>query len=146
MFRILSLDGGGIKGAFTASVLSCFLDQPLDKIDVLSIGTPFAPFSIAKNRNAGIIKWNVGMIDLMFEAQAQTATAQANLLLKKSVLRIDVSTLPGQFSLDDATADKIGELIDLGWGEAVKKANLDVMKARFLSEKAQPFVSLHAVT
>ena len=77
MFRILSLDGGGIKGAFTASVLSCFLDQPLDKIDVLSIGTPFAPFSIAKNRKAGIIKWNVGMIDLMFEAQAQTATAQA---------------------------------------------------------------------
>jgi uncharacterized protein len=125
---------------------TCFLGQRLDEIDVLSIGTTFAPFSIAKNRKAGIFKWNVGMINLMFEAQAQTAIAQANLLLKNRVLRIDALSQPGQYSLDDASPEKIDQLINLGRGEAVKKANLDAVKARFLAQKAQPFVPLHAVT
>jgi len=105
-----------------------------------------APFNIADNRSAGIIKWNVGMINLMFEAQAETALVQARLLLDDRVLRINVTTKPGEYTLDDASAEKIDQLINLGHGEAVKKANLDAVKARFLGQKAQPFVPLHAVT
>jgi patatin-like phospholipase/acyl hydrolase len=123
-----------------------FLDQPLSKIDVLSIGTTSAPFNIAKNASAGIIKWNVGMIDLMFEAQAETALVQARLLLDDRVLRINVTTRPGEYTLDDASADKIDQLIALGRSEAVKRENLDAVKARFLDQKAQPFIPLHAVT
>jgi uncharacterized protein len=123
-----------------------FLDQPLGEIDVLSIGTTSAPFNIAKNASAGIIKWNVGMIDLMFEAQAEAALVQAKLLLDNRVLRINVTTKPGEYTLDDASAAKIDQLINLGRSEAVKKANLEAVKARFLGQKAQPFIPLHAVT
>jgi uncharacterized protein len=123
-----------------------FLNQPLNEIDVLSIGTTSAPFNIADNRSAGIIKWNVGMINLMFEAQAETALVQAKLLLDDRVLRINVTTRPGEYTLDDASAEKIDQLIGLGRGELTRKANLDAVKARFLGQKAQPFVPLHAVT
>jgi patatin-like phospholipase/acyl hydrolase len=124
---------------------TCFLDVPLDQIDVLSIGTTSAPFNIAKNRSAGIIKWNVGMIDLMFEGQAETALKQAKLLLKDRVFRIDVTTRPGEFSLDDASPEKIDRLINLGRGEAVKKANLDAVMPRFLSKEAPEFVPVYGV-
>jgi patatin-like phospholipase/acyl hydrolase len=123
---------------------ACFLDVPLDQIDVLSIGTTSAPFNIANNRHAGIIKWNVGMINLMFEGQAESALKQAKLLLKDRVFRIDVVTKPGEFSLDDASSDKIDRLMNLGRGEAVKKANLDSVKQRFFSAKAPPFTPMHA--
>jgi patatin-like phospholipase/acyl hydrolase len=120
---------------------ACFLNVPMEQIDVLSIGTTGTPFNIAKNRNAGIIKWNVGMINLMFETQAEAALRQAELLLKGRVLRIDAITKPGEFSLDDAAPDKIAELVNLGRGEAVKKKNLDAVKVRFVSTpKADPFV------
>jgi patatin-like phospholipase/acyl hydrolase len=121
-----------------------FLEIPLDEMEVLSIGTTFSPFSIAKNRNAGVLKWNVGMINLMFEAQAEAAQAQAGLLLKNSVLRINVSTLPGEYSLGDAAPEKIERLIQLGRAEAVKKAVLEPLKARFIDPgKAAPFVPVH---
>jgi patatin-like phospholipase/acyl hydrolase len=117
-----------------------FLGMPLEQIDVLSIGTTSAPFNIAKNRNAGIVKWNVGMINLMFEGQAEAALKQAKLLLNDRVFRIDVVTKPGEFSLDDAEPDKIDWLINLGRGEAVKKANLDTVVSRFFSSEAPEFV------
>ena len=59
---------------------SCFLGVPLKDIDVLSIGRTASPFNIADNRNAGV-KWNVGMINLMFEAQAETAFKARSQLL-----------------------------------------------------------------
>ena len=123
----------------------CFLGVPLDQIDVLSIGTTSAPFNIAKNRRAGIIKWNAGIINLMFEAQAEATLAQARLLLQDRLHRIDVVTLPGQFSLDDARSDKFEQLINLGHGEAVKKHNLQVLRGRFLAPKAPPFIPIYTV-
>jgi uncharacterized protein len=124
----------------------CFLGIPLDEIDVLSIGTTSAPFNIAQNKKAGIIKWNAGIINLMFEAQAETALAQAGLLLGGRLHRINVITKPGQFSLGDAAPDKIDQLINLGRGEAVKRQNLDVLKARFVAApKASPFIPFHQV-
>jgi uncharacterized protein len=115
-----------------------FLNVPMDQIDVLSIGTTGAPFNIADNRDAGIIRWNVGMINLMFEAQAEAALQQAKLLLKDRVFRIDVTTNPGEFSLDQATPDKIEHLMNLGRGEAVKRQTLQVLKSRFATAPKAP--------
>jgi uncharacterized protein len=124
----------------------CFLDVPVDQIDVLSIGTTSAPFNIAQNKDAGIMKWNVGMINLMFEAQAEAALKEARLLLKDRVLRIDVITKPGEFSLDKATPDKIDDLINLGRGEAVRRETSDAVKARFVTQpKAPRFIPLYKV-
>ena len=124
---------------------TCFLGVPLKDIDVLSIGTTASPFNIADNRNAGVLKWNVGMINLMFEAQAETAFKQAKLLLDDRVLRLDVMTPPGEFSLDDASADKIDRLMALGHGVAVEKANLQAVKQRFFSAPAPAFAPVQAV-
>jgi uncharacterized protein len=124
---------------------TCFLGVPLDEIDVLSIGTTSAPFNISNNRSAGIIKWNVGMIDLMFQAQAEAALKQAKLLLNDRVFRIDVMTRPGEFSLDDASPDKIGRLMSLGRDEAVKRENLEAVKKRFLATRAPVFSPTLAV-
>jgi patatin-like phospholipase/acyl hydrolase len=123
-----------------------FLKAPLADLEVLSVGTTFSPFNIAKHRNAGALQWNVGMINLMFEAQAEAASAQANLLLKTPVLRINCLTTPGEYSLGDAAPKKIEALINLGRGEAVKKANLDAFKSRFFNPgKAEPFVPIFPV-
>lgn len=111
-----------------------FLNIPLDEIEVLSIGTTTSPFNIAKNVNSGIVQYNAGLIDLMFNAQVEAARAQANLLLKGRLHRIDFVASPGQFSLDNASPEKIDQLIQLGRSEAVKKANLDVVKSRFLND------------
>ncbi len=111
-----------------------FLNVPLEEIDVLSIGTTTTPFNIQKNANAGIAQWNAGLIDLMFNAQVEAARAQARLLLKGRLHRIDIVASPGQFSLDNATPEKIEQLIQLGRGEAVKKVNLDVVQSRFLND------------
>jgi patatin-like phospholipase/acyl hydrolase len=119
-----------------------FLNGPVDQIDVLSIGTTATPFNIAKNRSAGIIKWNVGMINLMFEAQAEMALKQAGFLLKERVLRIDRLTEPGEFSLDDARPEKIDQLMKLG--SDVAKENLEAVKTRFVkAPKAEPFKPQH---
>jgi uncharacterized protein len=125
----------------------CFLDVPMDQIDVLSVGTTASPFNIANNKDAGIIKWNVGMINLMFEAQAEAALEQARLLLKDRLFRIDVVTKPGEFSLDEATPDKIAQLMNLGRGEAVKRETLEALKARFVTgPKAPLFSPLYTVS
>ena len=110
-----------------------FLNIPLEEIDVLSIGTTTTPFNIAKHVDSGVAQWNAGLIDLMFNAQVEAARAQASLLLNGRLHRIDVVTSPGQFSLDDARQEKVEQLIQLGRGEAVKKANLDVVRSRFLN-------------
>lgn len=118
-----------------------FCNTSLEQIDMLSIGTVTEPFNIAKQKNAGVVQWNVGLINLMMNAQIEAAFAQANLLLKKRLHRINITVKPGRFSLDDARPAKIAELISLGRGEAVKEANLEVVKTRFLNDQpVKPFV------
>jgi hypothetical protein len=73
-----------------------------------------------------------GMTNLMFEGQAETALKQAKLLLKDRVFRIDVETKSGEFSLDDASTDKI-KADELGRGEAVKKANRTALLTKLIS-------------
>ena len=109
------------------------LKRPLSDIDVLSIGTTTAPFSISKNRDAGALKWNSGLVNLMFEAQMEAALAQATLLLENRLHRINFVASPGEFSLDNAGADSIAKLSNIGWQIARKRQHVDVVRARFLN-------------
>jgi hypothetical protein len=80
----------------------------------------------------------------MFEGQMEADLAQAKLLLNGRLHRIDVTARRGEFSLDDARPEKIQRLINLGRAEAVKKKNLEAVKARFLNGvAATPFKPFH---
>ena len=80
----------------------------------------------------------------MFEAQVEAARAQAMLLVDRRFHRIDVSTRAGEYSLDDARPEKIGQLIYQGEAEAKKKENLELVKSRFLCDpKAAVFEPIH---
>lgn len=124
-----------------------FLGVPLENIDMLSIGATTTPFNIAGHANSGIAQWNAGLVELMFEGQMEAALAQAKLLLNGRLHRINVTAKAGQFALDDARADKIQQLINLGRGEAVKKENFEPVKSRFLNgTPAAPFTPKHSVS
>jgi len=124
-----------------------FLGIPLERIDVLSIGTTTTPFNIARHARSGLVQWNAGLVELMFEGQMEAALAQAKLLLNGRLHRINVVTREGEFALDDARPERIQRLINLGRGEAVKKEHLDTVKARFLNgTAAAAFMPLHTIT
>lgn len=118
-----------------------FLGQRMEDLDVLSVGATSAPFSIAQNGDASALEWNVGLVNLMFEAQVESTLAQAGLLLGGRLHRLNATVPGGSFSLDDARPERIEELVVLGRGEAVKKQNRVVIQDRFLNGKAvKPFV------
>jgi uncharacterized protein len=124
-----------------------FLNVPLSEIDVLSIGCTSTPFNIAAQANAGIAQWNAGLLELMFEGQMEAALAQARILVGNRLHRLNVVTKAGEYSLDDARPEKIAQLVALGRGEAVKKENLDAVRARFLNgAKVNSFVPLTRVS
>lgn len=120
-----------------------FLGIPPDEIDVLSVGTLGAPFSVSPSRRrAGVIGWSTGLVELLMRGQAEAALAQAQLLTGRNVHRIDQVVSPGRFSLDDARV--IGDLIALGDGEARKAEHLSEVKRRFLNGvTVEPFVPAH---
>jgi patatin-like phospholipase/acyl hydrolase len=121
-----------------------YLGISLSEIEVLSVGTTSVPFNVARNKSAGALQWNIGMIDLMFEAQSEAALAQANLLLDRRILRINCFTRPGEYALGDAAPAKIERLVNLGRSEAVKSLNMSEVLERFVKPgKAEPFVPLY---
>ncbi len=123
-----------------------FLKKPLADIDMLSIGTTTQPFSIANNENASAVKWNVGLVNLMFEAQGESALAQTKLLLDGRLHRINFVSTAGRFSLDDASAKAIQDLTNLGWTEVEKKEHTDVIWSRFVNgTPAEPFQPVQVV-
>jgi patatin-like phospholipase/acyl hydrolase len=110
-----------------------FLNIPLGEIDILSVGTTTEPFSIAKNETASALKWNIGLVNLMFEAQAEAAQAQAKLLLNGRVHRVNFLSTANRFSLDNAGERAIGDLTNLGWTEVEKKEHSEVILRRFVN-------------
>jgi patatin-like phospholipase/acyl hydrolase len=112
-----------------------FLNIPLGDIDILSIGSTMQPFSIAKNQRASALKWNIGLVNLMFEAQAEAAQAQAKLLLNGRVHRVNFVSTANRFSLDNASERAIGDLTNLGWTEVEKKKHTDIILKRFVNGK-----------
>lgn len=117
-----------------------FLNQSSSDIDILSIGTTNAPFNIARHASSGILKWNKGLLDLMFVGQMEAAIAQASLLANRNLHRIDFTAREGQYTLDDASRSTIEQLVSVGRAEAVKRENLDVVRQRFLNgNRVQPY-------
>lgn len=116
-----------------------FLGAKAEEVDILSIGTTASPFNVADDRRSGAVQWNMGLINLMFEAQVEAAKAQTS-LLAGGFHRIDASVPAGRFGIDKADANTIAELVTLGRGEAVKKENLEVVRSRFLNgDRVSPF-------
>jgi hypothetical protein len=117
-----------------------FLEIPLDRIDVLSIGTTYSPDSVRDLAGAGFLGWGTRIVSLLMNAQGEAAWKQAMLLVgRERFLRVDCATRPGDYALD--SANEIDSLAALGRGKAVEKDVLEPVRKRFLNGiKAEPFV------
>ncbi len=117
------------------------LGQDLATIEVLSIGTTEEPCCVADTqRDGGIATWNKDLLTLPMQAQTAGALAQARILLRDRFVRVDATTRPGRFTLDDAT--RITELKGLGVAEA--RGVEDRISEQFLDVKVEPFVPVYA--
>jgi len=111
---------------------TCFLNVPLDRVDVLSVGTTDVPFTVRKQARAGILRWGKRLITLLMNAQAEVSQKHAKLLAgEPRFLRVNVTTSPGSFTLDSPA--EIDELAALGNREAEKPEVLDQVRSRFLN-------------
>lgn len=109
-----------------------FLNIPLDRIDVLSVGTTEEPFTVRKKTNSGIFLWAWKLVDLLMKVQTETSQSQARRLAgEPHFLRVNVMTPQGSYKLD--SSDEIDELVSLGNKEAEKPEVLNQVKARFLN-------------
>lgn len=110
----------------------CYLGVPLDRIDVLSIGTTDEPFTVKSMAQAGIVRWAASLISLLMNAQLDAAVRHAQQLVGESrFLRMNVTTGPGEYALD--TAREIEALIALGNHGASQPDILNQVKSRFLN-------------
>lgn len=121
------------------------LGQSIEDIRLLSVGTTSEPFSIAKHDKASALQWNVGLLDLMFEAQAAAVKAQASVFLGSRMHRIDYSATSGRFPMDDASERAINDLAVLGRSEAEKQANLAAVARDFLNGQTTSFTPCQTV-
>jgi len=111
---------------------TCHLNVPLDRVDVLSVGTTEEPFTVRERTKAGIIRWGKKIVTLLMNAQAETSQNHAHLLAgDPRFLRVNMVTAPGSYSLDSVT--EIEELIALGNREAEKPDVLRKVRSRFLN-------------
>ncbi len=116
-----------------------FLGVERTRIDVLNIGTTTEPFNTVAKAKSGILGWNKGLINLFMMAQVEASSALASLLTEGNLFKINYTAPKGIFSLDDA--NRVSDLIGLGRAEAVKAANMEMVKQRFLNGlHAPPFV------
>ena len=117
-----------------------FLGKRLDKLDVLSLGTTYAPDSVRKLAGSGLTGWGTRIVSLLMNAQAEASWKQALLLVgRERFLRVDCLTIPGDYSLD--SSDDVEALAGLGRSKAVEKEIIDQVKLRFLNGvNAEPFV------
>src|SRR5262249_16790627 len=122
---------------------AAFLNIPLASVDILSIGTTTQPFSLAKNANASALRWNVGLLNLALEAQAEAAHAQASLLVQEPIHGVNIAASEGRFALDGADPDTLGDLANLGRNEVEKRLNWKAIAERFLNgDEVAPFTPL----
>jgi patatin-like phospholipase/acyl hydrolase len=111
---------------------TCFLNVPLDRIDVLSVGTTDEPFTVRKQARSGILRWGKKLVRLLMTAQAESSLKQARLLAgEPRFLRVNVTTPPGSYTLD--SPGEIEELATLGNREADKPEVLGQVRSRFLN-------------
>ncbi len=110
----------------------CYLNVPLDRIDVLSIGTTDEPFTVKSMAEAGWAKWGQTLIALLMNAQQDASVRHAQHLVgEPRFLRVNVTTTPGMYALDGAK--EIEDLIALGNRKASQPNILNQVKSRFLN-------------
>lgn len=110
----------------------CYLGVPLDRIDVLSIGTTEEPFTVKDKVQAGWARWGRTLIDLLMNAQVDSSVRHAQLLVgEPRFLRINTMTTPGMYKLDGSK--EIEDLIALGNRKASNPEILYQVKSRFLN-------------
>lgn len=109
-----------------------FLEQPPERIKMLSIGATSYPFGLddpAKLR--GVFGWLPKLTDTFLFGQAQAAQNGAFCLLKRGLFhRVDYLVPPTKFKMDNARC--VGDLIAMGRQIAELNENLSVIKTHFL--------------
>ncbi|MGV8080369.1 MAG: CBASS cGAMP-activated phospholipase [Syntrophales bacterium] len=110
----------------------CYLGVPLDRIDILSIGTTEEPFTVKMLERSGILRWGVPLLQLLMNAQVESSIQHAKQLVgEPRFLRVNTVTNPGMYSLDGSK--EIENLISLGNKEASDPFMLNQVKSRFLN-------------
>lgn len=112
----------------------CFLRRPLERIDVLSVGTTEEPFTARHQTRAGILgwMWKKRILELLMNVQQESSLRLARHLVNDArFLRVNTVTAPGSYSLDGPR--EIGELADLGNRAALQTDVLGQVKSRFLN-------------
>ncbi len=109
-----------------------FLQQSLDEIHVLSIGTTKEILEFATRGRSGIIGWNEHVVNVMMAGQVTSAQAQAKLLLGERYHRIDALTQNGLYEFDDGRAVTATQLAGLGRSVARSREHYDIVNKRFL--------------
>ena len=112
----------------------CFLRRPVERIDVLSVGTTEEPFTARQQTRAGILGWlwKKRIIELLMNVQQESSLRLARHLVSDArFLRVNTVTPPGSYSLDGPR--EIDELADLGSRAALHTDVLGQVKSRFLN-------------
>jgi uncharacterized protein len=113
---------------------TCFLRIPLERVDVLSVGTTEEPFTVRKQTRAGVIGWlrKKRILDLLMNVQQESSLKLARQLVSEArFLRVNRTTAPGSYRLDGPK--EIGELADIGNLAAQQPEILSQVKSRFLN-------------
>ena len=113
---------------------TAWLRVPVDRVDILSVGTTSAPYSGRGTLIAGLSGWlwKGRILDLLMHAQAQgVATLAGSLAGGARLLRVDQTLLPGEASLD--SVNRIRDLKDYGTQVASQPDTLAQVARRFLN-------------
>lgn len=112
----------------------CFLRIPIERIDLLSVGTTDEPFTVRKQIQSGIVGWlwKKRILDLLMNVQQESSLKLTKYLLgMPRFLRVNITTKPGIYRLD--SLKEINELADLGCRAALDTDMLGQVKSRFLN-------------
>lgn len=130
-------DGGVWANTPTlAAVLEavCYLHVPLDRIEVLSVGTTEEPFTVRKQVRAGLAGWvhKKKILELLMNVQQEASVKLTSQLVgTPRFLRVNSMTERGAYRLD--SPKEIGELAELGCKKASDIDILSQVKSRFLN-------------
>lgn len=112
----------------------CFLSRPVERLDVLSVGTTEEPFTAKQQTRAGILGWlwKKRILELLMNVQQESSLRLARDLVSTArFLRVNTVTVPGSYSLDGPR--EIEELAALGNRAASAPDVLGQVKSRFLN-------------
>lgn len=127
------IDGGTwanapiVVGLLEAHVV---FDQPLETIDLLSIGTTDAPFNMTalQTRRGALWSWR-RLTRLSMQAQMAGALAQGRLMIGERLLRVNPLVTPARFRMDGARS--LNELCNLG--ESAARHSEQAIRDRFIA-------------